>query len=106
MVSLIYHSLALINPSLSEGWSNTVEQAKALSKKTIISNIRVHREQKNINSILFNPFDHKKLKKILDESYKNSKKIKFYKKSKYYDTNLKLRKEFIENYQNKVLKYL
>ena len=106
LVSLIYYSLAVINPSLSEGWSNTVEQAKALNKKTIISNIRVHREQRNINSILFNPFDHKKLKKILDESYKNSKKIKFSKKPKYYDFNLKLRKEFIENYQNKLLKYL
>lgn len=106
LVSLIYHSLAVINPSLSEGWSNTVEQAKALNKKTIISNIRVHREQKNNNSVLFNPHDYKKLKKILDQRYKNYKKIKSLKKFKYYDTNLKLRNEFIESYQNKILKYL
>lgn len=72
MYSLIYYSSALINPSKSEGWSNTVEQAKLLKKKVILSNIAVHLEQKSKNFIYFNPNDFKRLSKILD---KNSKKI-------------------------------
>ena len=63
---------------MSEGWSNTVEQAKALNKKTIIS-ILEYIENKEILIQFFNPFDHKKLKKILDESYKNLKKLNFLK---------------------------
>jgi len=35
VMSLIYYSLAVINPSLFEGWSSTVEQAKACNKKII-----------------------------------------------------------------------
>ena len=65
MYSLLYHSLALINPSKSEGWSNTVEQAKLFKKKVILSNISVHLEQKSSNFIYFNPNNHKKLSRIL-----------------------------------------
>ena len=72
MYSLLYHSLALINPSKSEGWSNTVEQAKLLKKKVILSSIPVHLEQKSKNFIYFNPNNHKQLSCIL---VKHSKKI-------------------------------
>ncbi len=72
MYSLLYHSLALINPSKSEGWSNTVEQAKLLKKKVILSNIPVHLEQKSSNFIYFNSNNHKQLSTIL---VKHSKRI-------------------------------
>lgn len=36
---------ALINPSLFEGWSTTVEEAKALGTRMLLSDIRLHREQ-------------------------------------------------------------
>ena len=72
MYSLLYHSLALINPSKSEGWSNTVEQAKLLKKKVILSSIPVHLEQKSNNFIYFNSNNHKQLSSIL---VKHSKKI-------------------------------
>jgi hypothetical protein len=72
MYSLLYHSLALINPSKLEGWSNTVEQAKILKKKVILSNITVHLEQKSSNFIYFNSNNHKQLSSIL---VKHSKKI-------------------------------
>jgi glycosyltransferase involved in cell wall biosynthesis len=36
---------ALINPSLSEGWSTTVEEAKSLGVPMLLSHLRVHREQ-------------------------------------------------------------
>lgn len=43
--SLNAASLALINPSRFEGWSTTVEEAKALGTPMILSDIPVHREQ-------------------------------------------------------------
>jgi glycosyltransferase involved in cell wall biosynthesis len=36
---------ALINPSLSEGWSTTVEEGKSLGVPMLLSDLRVHREQ-------------------------------------------------------------
>ena len=106
LMSLMYYSIALINPSYSEGWSNTVEQAKAMKKKTIISNIKVHKEQKNKNTILFNPTDYKKLKKILDEEYMKNLKIKKKYDKNYFNSNIQQRKNFTNNYQNLLFKYL
>lgn len=42
---LMLNSVAVINPSLFEGWSTTVEEAKALGVPLILSDIEVHREQ-------------------------------------------------------------
>jgi glycosyltransferase involved in cell wall biosynthesis len=43
--ALMRASTALINPSLSEGWSTTVEEAKSLGVPMLLSDLRVHREQ-------------------------------------------------------------
>jgi glycosyltransferase involved in cell wall biosynthesis len=45
MISLMRHSVAVINPSRFEGWSTTVEEAKSLGKRLLVSDIPVHREQ-------------------------------------------------------------
>lgn len=42
---LMRASIAIINPSLSEGWSTPVEEAKALGIPLILSNLSVHKEQ-------------------------------------------------------------
>src|SRR5690606_17136877 len=42
---LMRGSAALINPSLFEGWSTTVEEAKATGTPMILSSLDVHREQ-------------------------------------------------------------
>lgn len=42
---LMANCAALINPSRFEGWSTTVEEAKALGVEMILSDIKVHREQ-------------------------------------------------------------
>lgn len=46
--------LALINPSFFEGWSTTVEEAKSLGTKMILSDIKLHREQ-SPSALFFNP---------------------------------------------------
>ena len=45
LVGLMLNSVALINPSRSEGWSTSVEEAKSLGKRIILSDLAVHREQ-------------------------------------------------------------
>ncbi len=43
--SLIKYSKAVINPSLFEGWSSTVEECKSVGKTMILSDLDVHKEQ-------------------------------------------------------------
>jgi len=45
MIKLTLLSKAVIQPSLFEGWSTVVEDAKSLGKRLIVSDIPVHREQ-------------------------------------------------------------
>ncbi len=45
MLSLMKHSVAVINPSRFEGWSTSVEEAKAMGKRVLLSDLAVHREQ-------------------------------------------------------------
>ncbi len=52
---LAEHSISYIQPSLFEGWSTTVEDAKYLNKYVLLSDIPVHREQLNYNVSFFDP---------------------------------------------------
>ena len=54
---LMEHALALINPSLFEGWSTSVEEAKSMGKRVLLSDIPVHREQAPARGIFFAPHD-------------------------------------------------
>jgi glycosyltransferase involved in cell wall biosynthesis len=42
---LMRSCVAVLNPSRFEGWSSTVEEAKSMGKRLILSSIPVHREQ-------------------------------------------------------------
>lgn len=52
-LALMIASRAIIQPSLFEGWGTVVEDAKALDKDIIMSDINVHYEQKNDKCIIF-----------------------------------------------------
>jgi glycosyltransferase involved in cell wall biosynthesis len=64
LLGLMKASAAVINPSLFEGWSTTVEEAKALGVPLILSDIHVHREQA-MNAEFFAPDDPAGLADIL-----------------------------------------
>jgi glycosyltransferase involved in cell wall biosynthesis len=51
--ALMQASSALLNPSLFEGWSTTVEEARALGVPLILSDLPVHREQAGAGAIYF-----------------------------------------------------
>ncbi|MDR1367691.1 MAG: glycosyltransferase, partial [Candidatus Accumulibacter sp.] len=54
---LMRKCLALINPSRFEGWSTTVEEAKSLGKRMLLSDLNVHREQAPPRGLFFDPDD-------------------------------------------------
>ena len=51
------NAISYIQPSLFEGWSTTVEDAKFQNQFVLLSDIPVHREQLNYNVSFFNPKD-------------------------------------------------
>jgi glycosyltransferase involved in cell wall biosynthesis len=53
LMGLMYDAVALINPSLFEGWSSVVEEAKSLGKRLILSDIAVHHEQNPQGALFF-----------------------------------------------------
>lgn len=74
---LLREAEVVINPSFFEGWSTTVEEAKVLGKKMVLSNIDVHLEQVGRSSgvVYFDPSCAKDClnainKSLLDENRK------------------------------------
>ena len=57
LAGLMQHAVAVINPSLFEGWSTTVEEAKSLGLRIVLSDIPVHREQAPERGVFFDPRD-------------------------------------------------
>ncbi|TDU24139.1 glycosyltransferase involved in cell wall biosynthesis [Panacagrimonas perspica] len=57
---------ALLNPSLMEGWSTTVEEARAQGAPMILSDLPVHREQMGTEADYFDPHDAASLAAVLD----------------------------------------
>ena len=54
-IQLMRHSVAVIQPSLFEGWNTGVEEAHCLGKTLILSDIPVHHEQNPSDAFLFDP---------------------------------------------------
>jgi hypothetical protein len=52
---LMRASAAVLNPSLFEGWSTTVEECKSLGVRMIVSDLAVHCEQLGTNAEFFDP---------------------------------------------------
>ncbi len=56
-LKLMSESLAIIQPSLFEGWSTVVEDSKAMNQYLILSHLNVHQEQIQENVTFFDPRD-------------------------------------------------
>jgi glycosyltransferase involved in cell wall biosynthesis len=52
-IQLMRRSLAVIQPSLFEGWSTLVEDSRSLGKRILLSDLDVHLEQNPPNSLFF-----------------------------------------------------
>jgi len=69
LVSLMHHSIAVVQPSLYEGWSTTVEESKAMRKQILLSNIDVHLEQAPERGVYFSPNSPEELAACLKRIY-------------------------------------
>jgi glycosyltransferase involved in cell wall biosynthesis len=63
--ALMWNSCAVINPSRFEGWSTTVEEAKTLHRRLLLSDINVHREQSPNYAYFFGVDDAPELARLL-----------------------------------------
>src|SRR5690606_34581615 len=64
-IYLMRKSVAVIQPSLFEGWGTVLEDSRALGKTVILSDIPIHREQQTEYSILFEKENSEHLAKII-----------------------------------------
>ena len=72
LMGLVRDSIAVINPSLFEGWSTTVEESRSMGKATILSDIDVHREQALPDARYFAADDAESLAMILEENWNHA----------------------------------
>ncbi len=64
---LIRQCICVINPSLFEGWSTTVEEAKSIGKRILLSNLAVHKEQAPSGATYFDPHNAEDLASKLEQ---------------------------------------
>jgi len=105
VLRLMKYSLAVINPSLFEGWSSTVEECKSMGKDMILSDIPIHREQNSRNSIYFDPNNVAEISAILKRVWKRAPPIESNKKheQEVLDSLDKRTLAFASNYQGIIL---
>lgn len=73
LMPLMRASVGVLNPSLFEGWSTPVEEAKALGVPLLLSDLPVHREQATAHGArFFNPHDPAELAALLLKAWQES----------------------------------
>ena len=67
-LQLMNNAIAIIQPSLFEGWSTVVEDAKLMNKFLLVSDIEIHREQLvNSSARFFDPYNVNQLAQLLQQ---------------------------------------
>lgn len=69
-IQLMRRSVAIIQPSLFEGWSTVVEDARCLGKQILLSNFPVHLEQAPPNGSFFDGCSVEQLASIIASKWK------------------------------------
>jgi glycosyltransferase involved in cell wall biosynthesis len=64
-LKIMKYSQAVLQPSLFEGWSTVIEDAKSLQVPVIASNLKVNIEQLGKNGVYFDPYKAEDLSSIL-----------------------------------------
>ncbi len=70
-IEIIRRSLAVVQPSLFEGWSTVVEDARVLGKATLLSDLAVHKEQNPPGALFFPGTDADSLAALLAHAWEN-----------------------------------
>lgn len=70
-LQLMNYASCIIQPSMFEGWSTVVEDAKAMNQYVILSDLKVHREQLTENVSFFNPDEQQELADLMQQVLMN-----------------------------------
>ena len=70
-LAIMIGATCVIQPSLFEGWGCTVEDAKSIGKRIILSDIAVHREQMNSMCRLFSAKEENSLADAIEKEFQN-----------------------------------
>ena len=68
-VALMRRAVAIVQPSLFEGWSTIVEDARTLGRPALLSDIAVHREQNPPGARFFDPHSPEVLADLIAEAW-------------------------------------
>ena len=68
-IALMRRAIAIVQPSLFEGWSTVVEDARALGRPCLLSDLAVHREQHPPGARFFAPRSAEALADLLAEAW-------------------------------------
>lgn len=75
LFNLMQYTNSIIQPSLFEGWSTLVEEAKALNKFILLSDLPIHREQITSNCSFFEELDYLRLAQVMNDNLSYHVKI-------------------------------
>ena len=90
---LMKHAKAVIQPSLFEGWSTVIEDAKSLQVPVLASNIEIHKEQLSDKGVYFDPYNENELADKLSTFPRNSSTLLY---EKYENRVQDFAKKFID----------
>jgi len=96
-LALYRMAIALLQPSVNEGWSTSVEEAKALGKNLLMSDIPVHLEQHPNNPYVFESMNADGLAKTVEFLWNQTSDQVF--------PNEEVEREAIETYQDNVRRF-
>jgi glycosyltransferase involved in cell wall biosynthesis len=104
LAALMRYAIAIINPSFFEGWSTSVEEAKSLGKRILLSDISVHLEQSPPLASYFSPNDASALAATLWDVWNNPAQddVQVIERARFAADERRL--DFAKKYQNIVLK--
>lgn len=88
-LTLMKEAIAVVQPSLFEGWGTSAEDAKALGKILILSDIDVHKEQATSDSIFFDKNSSSELACALQELWN-----RYYGENKIFEYGIKNAEEY------------
>ena len=99
VLCLMIGSVSVVNPSLFEGRSSTVEESIALKVPLILSNIDIHKEQAGNKATFFQYDDYHSLARVLLKIW-NKKKRKSRNTKKILKINSNRIKTFAQDFDN------
>ncbi|WP_426584525.1 glycosyltransferase [Mucilaginibacter sp. R-33] len=96
-LQLMNNAIAIIQPSLFEGWSTVVEDAKLMNKFLLVSDIEIHREQLVSSSAhFFDPYNVNQLAQLLQQFSEHQTSPLLFENNTYHESVKKFGRTFLQ----------